>query len=280
VEQLDLVKLLLGLAAFVFIGLVGPRNRRVAGLLLTFPILNGIALMTDAKPHQVAETIAVMVTFNGILFWLIITGVDWLPPGAARLPALGSLLYRLLAWSVIWVVCAYALTVARDALPPGWVLLLAQIGVVAAYLRFCWRPAPAPRPAAAPASLPEAGVNWGARIILFVLVFGVLLYTAKHASDPRWVGMASSLPLPGLFALAYLSTRQRRQDLRPIADTVLFGPLLVIPFNALFAAWMTFLSGRPWGAAIAVLSLPLAWGTGLGLLFWLMPKVERLLDAR
>jgi hypothetical protein len=221
-----------------------------------------------------------MVTFNSVLFTLIITGVDWLPPGAARLPELASLLYRLLAWSGIWLVCAYALTLVRDALPPGWVLLLIQAGVVAAYVWFAWRPAPPPRATAAPGSALEAGANWGARIILFVLVFGVLLYTAQHASDPRWVGMASSLPLPGLFALAYLSTKQRKEDLRPIADTVLFGPLLVIPFNALFAAWMVFLSGPPTGAAIALLSLPLAWGAGLGLLFWLIPRIERYLDAR
>jgi hypothetical protein len=278
VDALAFGKLLFGLAAFVFIGLVGPRNRRIAGVLLTFPILNGIALMTDAQPFRVAETIAVMVTLNSALFFLIIAGIDWLPPGAARLGELASLLYRLLAWSVIWLVCAYALTTARDVLPPGWALLLIQLGVVATYVKRVWRPPPPPRAAAAPPRLLEAGVNWGARIILFVLVFCVLLYTARHASDPRWVGMASSLPLPGLFALAYLSTKQRKEDLRPIADTVLFGPVLVIPFNALFAAWMAFLSGRPSGTALAVLSLPLAWGIGLGLLFWLMPRIERKLD--
>jgi hypothetical protein len=277
VDALAVVKLLFALAAFVFIGLVGPRNRRVAGLLLTFPILNGIALMTDAQPFRVAETISVMVMLNSAMFFAIIVGIDRLPPGAARLPELLALLYRLLAWTVIWLVCARVLTQARDALPSSLVLFVLQCGVVAVAVRTLWQPAAPVRTIGTPSSLLETCISWGARTTLFVLAFGVLLYTAKHATDPRWVGMASSLPLPGLFALAYLSTKQPKQDLRPIADTVLFGPLLVIPFNFLFAAWMTVVPGK---TAIGMLSLALAWGAGLGLLFWLMPRIERTLDAR
>ena len=88
---------------------------------------------------------------------------------------------------------------------------LLQLCVVAASIRLLWRPAPAPRPAAASSRHAEAWVSWGARIALFILAFCVLLSTAKHATDPRWVGMASSLPLPGLFALAYLAARHQRK---------------------------------------------------------------------
>jgi hypothetical protein len=277
VDGLTVVKLLFALAAFCFIGLVGPRNRRIAGLLLTFPILNGIALMSDAQPFKVAETISLMVMLNSALFWIIIVGIDWLPPGASRLPELVSVLYRLLTWTVVWFVGAHYLTQARDAFPSSLILFFIQCGVVTASIGLLWKPLPAAAPAAASPGPVEVWVSWSARIALFVLAFCVLLYTAKHATDPRWVGMASSLPLPGLFALAYLAAKSRKEDVRPIADTVLFGPLLVIPFNFLFAAWMTAVPGR---TAIGVLSLALAWGAGLGLLFWLMPKIERYLDAR
>ncbi len=278
VEALAFVKLLFGLAAFGFIGWVGPRNRRIAGLLLTFPILNGIALLTDPQPYRVAETISLMVMLNSALFWIAILGVDWLPPYASRLPELASVLYRLLVWTVIWLVVARNLTQARDAFPSSLMLFLIQCGVVAASIGLLWKPPRAVRPAAASPRRLEAYASWGARITLFVLVFCVLLYTAKHATDPRWVGMASSLPLPGLFALAYLAaTKSHKDDVRPIADTVLLGPLLVIPFNFVFAAWMTVVPER---TVIGVLSLALAWGAGLGLLFWLMPKIERYLDRR
>jgi hypothetical protein len=277
VDGLTVVKLLFALAAFCFIGLVGPRNRRIAGLLLTFPILNGIALLTDAQPYRVAETISLMVVLNSALFFIAIRGVDWLPPYASRLPENLSVLYRLLVWTVIWLVGACYLTQARDVFPSSLTLLFMQCGVVAASIGWLWRPAPAPRPATASSSPAEVWVSWGARVALFVLAFCVLLYTAKHATDPRWVGMASSLPLPGLFALAYLAARHHKDDLRPIADTVLFGPLLVIPFNFLFAAWITVV---PATTAIGVLSLVLAWSAGLGLLFWLTPKIEQYLDAR
>jgi hypothetical protein len=276
-DGLAVVKLLFALAAFCFIGLVGPRNRRITGLLLTFPILNGIALLTDAQPYRVAETISLMVMLNSALFFIAIRGVDWLPPYASRLPELLSVLYRLLIWTIIWFLGARYLTQARDAFPSSLTLFFIQCGVAAAAIGWLWKPPPAARPAVASPRPLEAYASWGARIALFLLVFCVLLYTARHATDPRWVGMASSLPLPGLFALAYLAAKSRKEDVRPIADTVLLGPLLVIPFNFLFAAWMTVFPGR---TAIGVLSLALAWGAGLGLLFWLMPKVERYLDAR
>jgi hypothetical protein len=277
--QLDALtgaKLLFALAAFVFIGWVGPRNKRIAGVLLTFPILNGIALLTDAQPFQVAETISLMVVLNTVLFWIAIACVDWLPPGASRLPELPALLYRFLVWTIIWLACARLLTQARDAFPSSLVLFVIQLFVVVASIRLLWKPAPPARAVGTPPGLRESCISWGARIALFVLVFCVLLYTAQHATDPRWVGMASSLPLPGLFALAYLAAKSRKEDVRPIADTVLFGPLLVIPFNFLFAAWVTVMPGR----TIGMLSLALAWGAGLGLLFTLMPKLERHLDAR
>jgi hypothetical protein len=92
--------------------------------------------------------------------------------------------------------------------------------------------------------------------------------------------MASALPLPGLFAVAYLSTRNDASDLRPIRDTVLLGPLLVIPFNALFAAWISGVPTGPTGIATGMFGLLVAWGVGLTLVFWIVPRLERHFDHR
>jgi hypothetical protein len=275
----DLVKLAFGLGAFVFIALVGARDKPIAGVLLTFPILNGIALLASAEPFRVAEAIAPLVMFNTVLFWLAVTGIDRLPrlqPGVHEALALAA---RLLVWIVLWCAGAYALTGYRDALPAPIALFFVQLGIVLAYVLFGWEPPPsAAEPG--PSGLRQASAAWTVRVLLFVFVFCVLIATAQNASDPKWVGMASALPLPGLFALAHLSTTTTNDQLRPTRDTVLLGPLLVIPFNWLFAALVTRLPAGPLGTALGVVALLAAWAVALALVFWLVPKAAPYLDKR
>ena len=115
----------------------------------------------------------------------------------------------------------------------------------------------------------QARAAWTISLLLFVGVFGVLLATAQNASDQKWVGMASSLPLPGLFALAHLSTANDKGQLRPLRDTVLLGPLLVIPFNCLFDELVSRLPAGALGTAAGVVALlqDLAQGEAFGASF-------------
>src|SRR6185436_16700670 len=76
------------------------------------------------------------------------------------------------------------------------------------------------------------------RIVLFALAYGCLFFVSRAALDQKWVGMASALPLPGLFALAALTddtAAAERAQLLSMRDTVFLGPLLVIPFNWAFS---------------------------------------------
>src|SRR5262245_33599098 len=83
---LDCIKLALGLGAFVFLVVIGQRSRRLTGVLLTFPILNGIALISSHEPFRVASAIDPLVMFNSLLFWLAVTHVDRLPPWSTGWP--------------------------------------------------------------------------------------------------------------------------------------------------------------------------------------------------
>jgi hypothetical protein len=179
---------------------------------------------------------------------------------------------RLLFWMVMWGLGAYALILHRDALPSGPILFGIQCLVFAGYLSL-WTPQ-MPVAAAPVQSWPEWLLNWCLRTALFIAVFVILQGTAASATDEKWVGMASALPLPGLFALAYLSTRNTREGLRPFRDTVLLGPLLVIPFNYLYAWAVTAFPEH------AVVSLLAAWVIGLLVVFLLVPPLERVLDHR
>jgi hypothetical protein len=120
---------------------------------------------------------------------------------------------------------------------------------------------------------------WGVRLALFTLVFFCLAYVIQAASDQKWVGMASALPLPGLFALAALSMQGEGQVLA-IRDTVLLGPVFVVPFNWLFALLATSLPAGNKGQLIGSVALVAALSLALGCIYYLLPILERYLDGR
>jgi hypothetical protein len=278
-DTLDIIKLALGLGAFVFIVLIGARDKRITGLLLTFPVMNGIALLTNPDPFRVAQAIYLIVIFNTFLFWGIVSTVQWMPPKPERFHPLTLLVLRVTVWTVLWILGAYVLTDHRDQFPSGIALLAIQTAIAICVGYCSWGLAPqAARQASAQSSL-SAGLNWAVRIALFVAAFGVLLYTARNTLDQKWAGMASALPLPGLFGLAYLSAGNNDEQLRPIRDTVLLGPLLVIPFNWIFASIVTALPIGPLGA-FHIAALLAAWTVALALVFWLVPMIERYMNRR
>jgi len=119
---------------------------------------------------------------------------------------------------------------------------------------------------------------WAVRIALFTLVFFWIAHVVQTASDQKWAGMASALPLPGLFALAALSLQGEEQMLA-IRDTVLLGPLLVVPFNWLFALLTISLPASYMGQIIGSLALVAAWSIALGCVAYGLPILERYIDG-
>src|SRR3954462_8983917 len=99
------LKLPLALLVFLVIAYAGTIDRRIAGVLLTFPILNGIAIIASPEPVVVADAIYPLVIFNCVLFALAISFPHALPKVAA-LPRHARLFVRVGAWSIVW--CAGA----------------------------------------------------------------------------------------------------------------------------------------------------------------------------
>jgi hypothetical protein len=279
IPALVLIKLIFGLGAFLFIVVVGSRNKRIAGVLLTFPIMNGIALLTSPDPFRVADAIALLAVFNTYLFWMATITVRWLPPQPERFPPLILLIGRVLAWTAIWSAAAYWLTDQRDLFPSPISLFGLQLVVGVAAILWLWSPKPDAKQGTVTANALPGWVTWAVRAALFLAVYTALLYTAQYASDQKWAGMASALPIIGFFGLAALSTENSQQQLRPIRDTVLLGPLLVIPFNWTFASIITTTASGPFGA-LPIAELAVAWAVALALVFVLVPMLERWLDAR
>jgi uncharacterized membrane protein (GlpM family) len=269
-------KLILGMAAFVLIGWLGARDKRIGGVLLTFPLLNGIAMLTGADPLGMAGAIYLVMMWNCLLLLLVVHRYDWLPPLPAALNAEAIIVLRVVAWTLLWAVGAALLARFRDTLSVAPVLFVVQLALVALAMARCWRP---PQPAA-PVAFRAMWLNrrGAVRIGCFVAAFGLLSVVAYVAKDSRWVGSASALPLPGMFALATLSVTQDERDIASLGDTVLLGPLLFIPFNALLARAIIHLRAEQAGTLAEIATVVLFWAITAGLVFGAVPQIARWRD--
>ena len=275
---LALVKLLLSVGIFAVTGYLGRfHDKRIAGVLLTFPILNGIGILTGGDPLVVANSIYAVVVVNGLLLFMAIRFVGVLPAGASANATLAS---RLIVWTLIWAVGAFSVVNWRDALPGPAGLLAFQCALVALVVMVGWR---APRKAEqAPARVPFVAF-WSSpagrtRIALFTLCC-IALLAAANSWESKWLGMLSALPLPGLFAVATLSVLEPRKDFAVIGDSVLFGPVLVIAFNWTYAHIVLRLAAAA-HTAFGLAALVVLLAVNAALIFWIVPRISAYLDAR
>jgi uncharacterized membrane protein (GlpM family) len=283
------IKLALGLIAFLIIGYIGQfHDKRIAGLLLTFPILNAVGILTGADPFAVADAISAVVVVNGALFYLLLSYPEFVPRFRWSWNPSLRLLAQLAGWTLLWLLAAFLVTALREKLPGSAFFLYLQIAIIASLTWRNWAPvAPAlagPRVQLGWRAHARAFVFWamhGARfrIVLFVVTCGIILAVAAF-SESKWVGMVSALPLPGFFALALLiDLAPRPRDLYPIRDTVLFGPALIIVFNWLYAHVVAHLPDAPHERLILGMLAAFAyWAIYAALIFTAPPLVARIRD--
>ena len=271
-DLLLLLKLLLAIGSLVFLTVFGARYGRLTGVLLTFPILNGLALLSSPDPMRVAGTVYQLVLLNSSLFWLAITFARW-PP--ALLPSAVVFALRLVIWTSAWVILAYLLTIFHDRTSTAMLFVLYAAFASGATL-YTWQNREGKE-------LRSVTVHrwstWTARIVLFTMVFFCIAYVIQTAADQKWAGMASALPLPGLFALAALSV-QRKEQMLAIRDTVLLGPVLVVPFNWLFGLLATCLPSGASGQILGAFALIVAWSVAFVGVLHVLPLFEQHLDGR
>jgi hypothetical protein len=268
--SVGIIKLLLGISAFVLIGWFGARDKRIGGVLLTFPLLNGIAMLTGVNPIGIAGTIYLVVIWNSTLFLFVIYRYEWLPPLPATLNKEATIILRVVVWVLLWATGAAALTWFRDVLSYAIWLFLIQFMFAALYISCCWA---LPRPAYQTFREMWLNLRGTIRIACFVSAFILLYLVAHFAKDSRWVGWASALPLPGIFALATLSATQQKSELLSLADTV-----LVIPFNWLLSRAIVQLRLDHVDASVEIATVVVFWVAAACLVFLSVPKFSRWRD--
>jgi hypothetical protein len=283
---LALLKLLLGLGVFAVLGYLGKRHdKRIAGVLLTFPILNGIGILTGSDPLAVADSIIAVVVFNGLLLFLMVWFCKALPP--RDMSPNVKLVARLIVWTAVWAIGAPLVIVWRDHLPGVLGLLLIQGCIAATAIVLLWKPdlqdmnAGSDLAPPSPPHLQALIAFWIdrsglLRLALFAVSFGILLFAA-YAYEAKWVGMLSALPVPGLFAVATLSVIEKKEYFERMRDTVLFGPFSVIVFNWLYVQVAIGLPTAPFErTAFGVIAMVLLLLLDAIFIFWSTPLLARL----
>jgi hypothetical protein len=293
------LKLPLAIAVFLLIAYAGTANKRIAGVLFTFPILNGVAIIASADPIVVADAIYPLVIFNCVLFAFAISFPQALPVSA--LPRGPRLLARVTIWSAAWFAGAYCLTDFRGFISGAGVLFAGSSAFAVLFMFFCWTKTSPPDTQSnnRAGRLPFAQRDWAGfktfwlnrtgagRIVFFTLAYACLFWASRVALDEKWVGMASALPLPGFFALASLIDDTEHTTtphtglpaLLSIRDTLFLGPILVIPFNWAFAHLLVF--GLPPGAIVLrYLLLFTMWTAAALAVLLLVPRLAAHFDRR
>ena len=285
------LKLPLALLVFLVIAYAGTTDRRIAGVLFTFPILNGVAIIASPQPIVVADAIYPLVIFNCVLFALVISFPQALPP-VSSLPRGAELFARVAAWSLAWLAGAYLITDFRAA-DSRRVGSPRRRDHLRDRCSCCSSGAGAPQASEAHAGTAvrciiratTSSSFWAnstglARIAFFILAYACLFFAARAALDEKWVGMASALPLPGFFALAALmddAEQSRdpaaRTKFLPIRDTLFLGPVLVIPFNWAFSHALVAMPPE-WTRARYLVLLAL-WTIAALAVLLLVPRIER-----
>jgi len=279
-------KLSLGTAAFLVIGYLGSSaNRRIAGCMLTFPVLNGIGLLTTPDKDPFALTAAMMpiIALNGMLVFSFIVAFVSFRRSAAE-PGDRALSYGVAAaGAVIWfAVCALLMPAVEPLLPAsGWIAAI-YLGGAAALTLLLWQAlGQAPRtagPASARVSFFAFWRRRSARVAFFVVSMFALLIAAEFGSA-SWIGRLSALPLVPLCVLAGIAVDEP-DALPTLRDPILLGPglamLFVLPFTAILSVLhvQSRLSYWLWGSA----ALIAGWATYFLLIRFGVPALAGVLD--
>jgi hypothetical protein len=250
------LKLALGTAVYVAIVLIAASYPFAAGMMLTFPTLNGLTLAL-AAPEKVGETARIMllmpvlncVLCAGFIFAFVRFGPD-APFSPATLLAAAAA-----AWLPAVVGLGRIGVAAKRELAYAWVCTLVLVALTAALFQR------APAPAALSAWWPFWQHNT-ARIALFIGCLALVIAATDLAdSSARWLAPLGSLPVIPFFGVLTVGgadgkgLAERFEILRAMGSSVWLGAAVAVWFVYLFSRHLMRRQARGdlyWGTKIAL----------------------------
>ena len=267
-------KVLAGTLLYVAVLWTAQRNPRAAGMMLTFPTLNGIGLLLaePTKVEEAARSMLLMPILNGVLCAGYLAACLRLP--RTRLaPAASSLTMTALA--MIWLALAWQIVSAHWGVPSdgqaAYALASAAGGLVLTYLLHARQATRYGREVGIRSVTPDIAsliVNNRARIALFALSLAGVAVVDRLEGSPAMLGVLASLPLVAMFGMHAIAAdhampaQTRRDALAVMATGVWLGPAVAITFVALFWRTLSLLHHHGIGfsyLAPAVIALLVGW---------------------
>lgn len=274
-----LVRVAAGTALFVIVLLVVQSpDARIAGMMLTFPALNGISLMlapTDDRTGM-ARSMLATISLNGVVGLGFITAFELMAlhmgDGAVGVvwPAIGA---TFVVWfAIFWVIAG--LPTADHWIVRGFSVL----AVAGAW--WLWVRCPGLASSSAPTDAGTALARHGPRIGLFALTLGLLLAAGEWlGASSRLLGKLGALPLLPLFSLATIAETSggaagavfRFQAVKP---AMLLGLLLAMAFALAYGRFLDAVRHRAGPALIGLLTGWLICGAVIFAGMWAATSLE------
>lgn len=243
-----ILKALVGAGLFTLIlWCAQSRQPRVAGMMLTFPALNGLGLLTGegADPMGMASAMLPMIALNGVLCTAYMVAYPHVVQPTRRLSPCLTALVLLLLGSVLWGVLAWSVAphVQRWLAASGQVALFLGVyacGGVWLTASSLWTPS---APVAQTRQRLRDVVQAHAVRILGMCCLLVLVMLLARRGAASWAGRLSALPLLPFYSLFMVSTTDSAEPraqgrLAHMCSTVLIGPLIAMLFVWCFAQYI------------------------------------------
>ena len=226
-----------------FLWLVRVDDYRVAGMMLTFPMLNGMALVSAREhAHKTGQSMVPIVVLNGAMCFLFALALAWSDTARAHPVPLTALA------AVLWL-CVYAVLEGRNVMMPwgGATAVFAAACVMASVAITYWL-WPACTPLAAQVPVRAGGLagvldSW-IRIALFALSLFIVFvvahfYRDAHAAIGR-LGALPIVPLFGLYTVASVlaSDPAAIPKLETMRSMVLIGWMIALVFAVVLATYV------------------------------------------
>ena len=222
---------------------LAQRNPRAAGMMLTYPALNGIVLLL-AEPSAIpaiASSVLLMPALNGVLWASYLAGYERLVQRGFT-PAWTSALL-MAAGAVVWIVIGGAIT-SRDLGVPAEAQALYWAAMTGLGLLLTFLLPPHRLPPAVPQMRQPLGAlvaGHRARIAMFIAILGCIALVERLGGPPALLGVLAGLPLIAMFSLHSIASdgavppTARRAALAGMAGGVWLGPGVAVLFVA--AVW-------------------------------------------
>lgn len=253
----------------VFLWLVRVDDYRVAGMLLTFPMLNGIGLLgAGPNAERLAKSMTPVVALNGVMCFAL-TWVLAQSPTARAHPGL-LIALTTMAWFGVYAVLETR-NVAFTRSSSLAAFAAASVVACLAITYWLWPPCASVPTSAVLRAGGLAGVMEGwATVALFaasLAIFFGFAHRFQHAHAA--IGRLAALPIVPLFGLYTAATVLWSDPAAPakletMRSMVLIGWMIAVVFVVVFSQYLAFSTSRGHGAWQRVAGLIAGWALCLG----------------